>query len=94
MEELDFEGSSGIVNEFAQKYLELLYEKKQIDFKIKKLKIDYEEQSIPTKLIITSLNEYRKEKKVDEEVLRIKNKYKSYFKENSETIEKIDSLDC
>lgn len=94
MEELDFEGSSGIVNEFAQKYLELLYEKKQIDFKIKKLKIDYEEQSIPTKLIITSLNEYRKEKKVDEEVLRIKNKYKSYFKENSETIEKIDSIDC
>ena len=94
MEELDFEGSSGIVNEFAQKYLELLAEKKQIDFKIKKLKIDYEEQSIPTKLIITSLNEYRKEKKVDEEVLRIKNKYKSYFKENSETIEKIDSLDC
>lgn len=94
MEELDFEGSSGIVNEFAQKYLELLYEKKQIDFKIKKLKIDYEEQSIPTKLIITSLNEYRKEKKVDEEVLRIKNKYKSYFKENSETLEKIDSLDC
>ena len=67
MEELDFEGSSGIVNEFAQKYLELLAEKKQIDFKIKKLKIDYEEQSIPTKLIITSLNEYRKEKKVDEE---------------------------
>lgn len=94
MEELDFEGSSGIVNEFAQKYLELLYEKKQIDFKIKKLKIDYEEQSIPTKLIITSLNEYRKEKKVDEEVLRIKNKYKSYFKENSETLEKIDSIDC
>lgn len=94
MEELDFEGSSGIVNEFAQKYLELLSEKKQIDFKIKKLKIDYEEQSIPTKLIITSLNEYRKEKKVDEEVLRIKNKYKSYFKENAETIEKIDSLDC
>lgn len=94
MEELDFEGSSGIVNEFAQKYLELLAEKKQIDFKIKKLKIDYEEQSIPTKLIITSLNEYRKEKKVDEEVLRIKNKYKSYFKENSETLEKIDSLDC
>ena len=94
MEELDFEGSSGIVNEFAQKYLELLAEKKQIDFKIKKLKIDYEEQSISTKLIITSLNEYRKEKKVDEEVLRIKNKYKSYFKENSETIEKIDSLDC
>ena len=94
MEELDFEGSSGIVNEFAQKYLELLAEKKQIDFKIKKLKIDYEEQSISTKLIITSLNEYRKEKKVDEEVLRIKNKYKSYFKENSETLEKIDSLDC
>jgi hypothetical protein len=94
MEELDFEGSSGIVNEFAQKYLELLAEKKQVDFKIKKLKIDYEEQSIPTKLIITSLNEYRKEKKVDEEVLRIKNKYKSYFKENSETLEKIDSLDC
>lgn len=94
MEELDFEGSSGIVNEFAQKYLELLYEKKQIDFKIKKLKIDYEEQSIPTKLIITSLNEYRKEKKVDEEVLRIKNKYKNYFKENSETLEKIDSIDC
>lgn len=94
MEELDFEGSSGIVNEFAQKYLELLAEKKQIDFKIKKLKIDYEEQSIPTKLIITSLNEYRKEKKVDEEVLRIKNKYKSYFKENSETLEKIDNLDC
>lgn len=77
-----------LVNEFAERYLNLLLQKKAVDQDVKELKQEFDEQGVPTKIVMKAINNLKRNKKSnDSEKFEIE-KFEAWLAEN----QKIDDV--
>lgn len=76
--------SKDLVNQFGVRYLNLISKKKVIDCDIKALKQDFDEQGIPTKLVIKAINNIKREKKASQSERFEIEKFEDWLRENQE----------
>ena len=79
--------SKDLVNQFGERYLNLVLAKRVVDQDIKALKQEFNEQGIPTKLVVKAINNIKKDKKVSQSEKFEMEKFEDWLREN----QKIDN---
>ena len=79
---------------FINRYLNLMLQKKTIAQDVKALKIEFEEQGVPTALCIKASNTFKAEDKMGENLVSEIDTFKTWFSENKEVCDKVTSLNA
>ena len=92
MEDLEIDIES-TVDDFMDEYMELLIEQKKIKDRIKILCQQFNETGLPTKYVIKSFNQYKKQRKENPERIKQLEDYLNIMNNNSKIKEKLDILE-
>lgn len=90
---IDNEGKE-LTNQFVQRYTRLQLQKKNINQDVKTLRQEFEEQGLPTGVVLKAFNKIRSDKKAGDEKIEQIEAFKQWLESDRETQDLITELDA